>query len=84
MAACGTASGYTQHRRRGEEPCAACRSANAQKKREYLARKPDARAHANAYSRAHGRASDRLIARYRPEFQALLDEELAAVAGGKS
>ena len=28
VAQCGTESGYTQHRRRGEVPCAPCRSAS--------------------------------------------------------
>jgi hypothetical protein len=80
-AKCGTPSGYTKHRRKGEEACAECRAAIAAYKREYLARRPDINRKQNDYTKAHGRAAMRLIESHRDVFEVLLAEELRRERG---
>ena len=42
VARCGTKSGYNRHRNAGEDPCVACREANAAANRDYNARRKGA------------------------------------------
>lgn len=64
MSAHGTNSGYVQHYRRGEEPCAECLTAH--------------RTYQTAYSAARHRAIKRLVSAHAVEYRALIEEEMAS------
>ena len=68
LAPCGTRSAYNRHLRHNEEPCEACKAANA--------------AAAKPYLQARQRAWQELARRHSEEFKQLLAEELAKGKGG--
>ena len=77
----GTYAGYNQHMRTGETPCEECRTAATDYQRQW--RKGNrrdgqgARTTGRAYSRARGRAIQKLITTHAAEFGALLQRELS-------
>lgn len=73
---CGTDAGYQAHRRRNEEPCAACRRARAKKIREYRASNDECLVRESLYRAARSRATSRLVALHPGQFRILMDEEL--------
>ena len=77
MARHGTYARFQQHKREGEEPCAACRQANADYVREWRQR-PGKADRNRLYNRARGRAQQDLAERHRDEYQALLQHHLDA------
>ncbi len=77
MSACGTRAGYLHHLSEGEPPCADCRRANTEYKREYRKRRPSVYAREIASSGVRSRALWRLADLHPGQFQALIDEEMA-------
>lgn len=71
---CGTYGGYQTHRRRGEEPCGACRRAQADYMRARRTR-PEVRNQDAAQSSAYDRAERRLREAHREEFESYYAEE---------
>lgn len=73
-AECGTKAGYQRHRRRKEEPCADCRTANAAYLREWRQR-PDAAVSTRICNRARARAAQALVKLHPDEYRRLLKAE---------
>lgn len=53
---CGTVAAYRRHLRLKEQPCAACKAANATAKRDYLAHNPERRWHRLQPEKARAKA----------------------------
>jgi hypothetical protein len=78
-APCGTYGAYQAHRKRGQEPCDACRAANAAYERQYRKNSPELYARELAAQYAKERALRRLASEYPERFTELLNEERLAV-----
>lgn len=74
----GTDAGYQRHRKDGEPACGLCRTARADLMRERR-KNPIERLRARHVSKAGGRATWRLVAEHRDEYERYYAEELTAL-----
>lgn len=68
---CGTTAAYQRHRKRKEEPCAACRTAVAEYNRAYRAANPRVAEQQREHRKITDEAVKRLITKHFPEFRAI-------------